>query len=99
MNRALVLRGDFHVLFTCNTRLQVRLDGDTDAWRRRLLLIEYSRPKPTQPIRDFADRLMEAEAPGILYWMLTGAIRHLAELEEYGDYQLTGAQQARIENL
>ncbi len=98
-NRTLGLKGDFHVLCTCNTRLQVRLDGDTDAWRRRLLLVEYSQPKPSQPIRDFADKLMEAEASGILNWMLQGAILHLAELEATGDYRLTEAQQGRIENL
>jgi P4 family phage/plasmid primase-like protien len=98
-NRALLLKGDFHVLCTCNTRLQVRLDGDTDAWRRRLLLVEYSRPKPPQPIRDFADKLIEAEASGILNWLLQGAVRHLAELEATGDYCLTEAQQGRIENL
>jgi P4 family phage/plasmid primase-like protien len=98
-NHALLLRGDYHVICTCNTRLQVRLDGDTDAWRRRLLLVEYSRPKPKQPIRDFADKLIESEASGILYWMLQGAVSHLAELNEYGDYRLSEAQQARVENL
>ena len=61
--------------------------------------MEYSRPKPPQPIRDFADKLIEAEASGILYWMLEGAVQHLAELQECGDYRLTEAQQGRIENL
>lgn len=94
-----LLRGDYHVICTCNTRLQVQLDGDSDAWRRRLLLVEYSRPKPAKPIRDFADKLIAAEASGIIYWMIQGAIEHLAELEEAGDYHLSERQHHRIESL
>jgi phage/plasmid-associated DNA primase len=98
-NGGIPLRGDFNVVCTCNTRLCVRLDGDVDAWRRRLILIEYSRPKPDKPVRDFADGLLNEEASGIVYWMLQGAVRHLSELKETGDYQLTERQRQRTENL
>ncbi len=64
-----------------------------------MLVVEYSRPKPVKPIRDFADKLIDTEGPGILFWMLQGAVRHLEELESRSDYQLTEAQEHRIENL
>src|SRR5262249_792752 len=84
---------------TCNTRLQVLLDGDTGAWRRRLLMVEYSRPKPQTPVRDFADKLLDAEASGILFWMLQGPIHHLEELHRVADYVLTDRQHECIGNL
>ena len=59
-NDSFPVRGDFSVVITCNSRLRVRLDGDADAWRRRLLLVRYERPKPERPERDFAGRLLPA---------------------------------------
>lgn len=93
------LRGDFSVIITCNSRLRVRLDGDADAWRRRLLIVKYERPKPERPERDFAGRLLEEEGPGILKWMVDGARAHLAELAETGDYQLSLRQRHRVNAL
>ncbi len=54
----------------------------------------YERPKPEQPERDFAGRLLAEEGPGILRWMIEGARAHLAELRECGDYRLTPRQAA-----
>ena len=93
------LRGNFAVVITCNSRLRVRLDGDADAWRRRLLIVRYERPKPERPERDFAGRLLAEEGPGILRWMVDGARAHLAELAERGDYHLTPRQRSRVDAL
>jgi P4 family phage/plasmid primase-like protien len=93
------VRGDFGVLITCNSRLRVKLDGDADAWRRRLLIVKYERPKPEQPERDFANRLLAEEGPGILRWMVEGARAHLAELAECGDYRLSERQRQRVNAL
>lgn len=93
------LRGDFAVIVTCNSRLRVRLDGDADAWRRRLLIVKYERPKPERPERDFANRLLQEEGAGILRWMVDGARAHLAELAQCGDFRLTGTQRQRVNSL
>ncbi|MEY4387570.1 MAG: hypothetical protein RLY20_2853, partial [Verrucomicrobiota bacterium] len=34
-----MIRGDFHVVITSNNNLRIALDGDDDAWRRRLLIV------------------------------------------------------------
>lgn len=98
-NATFHLRGDFGVAITCNSRLKVRLDGDAEAWRRRLLIVKYEKTKPEKAIRDFAGMLLQKEAPGILNWMVEGAIQHLTELDEFGDYQLTERQQDRVDSL
>lgn len=32
--------GDFNVVIICNSRLCIRLEGDLEAWKRRLIVIE-----------------------------------------------------------
>ena len=98
-NASFQVRGDFGVVITCNSRLRVKLDGDADAWRRRLLIVKYERPKPEQPERDFAARLLAEEGPGILSWMVDGALAHLTEVRERGDYHLTARQRRRVDDL
>lgn len=36
-NESPLMSGKFNVVVTCNSRLTVHLEGDTDAWRRRLM--------------------------------------------------------------
>ncbi len=98
-NASCPVRGNFFVVITCNSRLRVRLDGDADAWRRRLMIVKYERPKPERPERDFAGRLLAEEGPGILRWMVDGARAHLAELQECGDFRLTPRQRQRVDGL
>jgi P4 family phage/plasmid primase-like protien len=98
-NGCFEMRGDFNALITCNSRLRVRLEGDADAWRRRLMVIEYNKPKPTHRIANFADVLLKQEAEGILLWMVQGARAHSAELQSNGDFVLTKKQQERVETL
>lgn len=97
-NEAPSVRGEFNLLITTNTRLRVRLDGDTGAWRRRLLIVDYERKPPAQPIPDFAGLLLREEGAGILRWAVEGAIALRAELSK-GKLQLTDAQRQRTEDL
>ncbi len=86
------VKGDFNVIITCNSRLHLRMDGDGEAWRRRLIRVVIKKYKPEQPIPNFAEILLEEEGPGILNWMIKGAFKVLQEIEEHGTIQLTEKQ-------
>lgn len=90
------LRGDFNVIITSNSRLRVRLEGDTDAWRRRLLIVDYSLPPAGKPIPDFDQWLLQNEGSGILNWCIEGARRLMASGYRF---DLTPTQQARVDSL
>lgn len=62
----------FNAIVTCNSRLTVHLEGDAEAWRRRLVVIEYVKPKPGNVIADLSERIIHEEGPGVLNWMLEG---------------------------
>jgi P4 family phage/plasmid primase-like protien len=86
----------FNVIVTCNSRLTVQLEGDTNAWRRRLAIIEYHKPKPEKVIADLDKQILTGEASGVLNWMLDG----LDKLRADGwQLNLTGQQQKRVDNL
>ncbi len=56
------LSGQFGMVITCNSRLRVRLDRDTEAWRRRLILLRYDRHKPEHLVAEFSEKLIKEEA-------------------------------------
>jgi len=91
--------GDFAVIITTNTRLHVRLDSDAEAWRRRMLIIDFTQPPPTKPIPYFARELVRTEGSGILNWCIEGAVALLAELRDYGHIQLSVGQKQRVDAL
>ncbi|MBC8205560.1 MAG: hypothetical protein H8E68_00200 [Kiritimatiellaeota bacterium] len=98
-NRSFAIRGEYNSIIVSNSRLCVRLDGDAGAWQRRLLIIDFDQPSVEKPISDFADVLLEEEGPGILRWMIIGAIALLADLAEFGTIQLSDTQSKRVEDL
>lgn len=97
-NQSFQLRGNFNVIITSNSRLRIQLDSDTGAWRRRLLIVDYERPKPEIVIPEFGDKLIQAEGPGILRWGLEGAVKLLRDIAN-GGIRLTEAQQKRVDDL
>jgi len=98
-NMSFSFRGEFNAIIISNSRLCVRLDGDAAAWRRRLLIINFDQPPVEKRIPSFAAKLMEEEGPGILRWMIDGAVELLADLSEFGAIQLSERQTKRIEDL
>ena len=86
----------FNVIVTCNSRLTVHLEGDTDAWRRRLAMIPYHKPKPERVIADLDQQILQKESSGVLNWMLAGLDKIRAD-----DWQLrlTANQQGAVDNL
>jgi P4 family phage/plasmid primase-like protien len=93
------VRGDYHVIVVSNNNLRIALDGDQEAWKRRLLVVDFKNPKPAKPIPNYAERLVVAEASGILNWLIAGALAYRAEMKKHGYLQLTKEQQGRISTL
>lgn len=91
--------GDFNVWLSSNSRLKVKMDGDSDAYRRRLVIIQYDRPPPPRPDPQFLEKIMASEASGILNWMIAGAILLLRDLRETGGLVMTTAQKERVDSL
>ena len=94
-----LLRGDFNILVTCNSRLMVKLQGDAEAWARRLLWLEFNQPKAAKVIHGFDRWLLQHEGAGILNWMLEGAVRLLTVLDAQEPFPLTAEQRERVNNL
>jgi P4 family phage/plasmid primase-like protien len=91
--------GTFNVIMSCNSRLRVRLDGDTGAWRRRLLIVRYQNPPPAKRVLDFDHVLLREEGSGILRWALAGFVKLQTEFAETGDFMLSEAQRERVDSL
>ncbi len=98
-NESFNLKGCFNVIISTNTRLRVKLDSDTGAWRRRMLIVDYERPSAAKAIKNFDDVLLREEGPGILNWAIQGAIQLLQELDKTGKFQMTDAQLRRVDDL
>jgi P4 family phage/plasmid primase-like protien len=86
----------FNAVVSCNSRLVVHLEGDAEAWRRRLAIIDYHKPKPKVVIPKLSDLILANEAPGVLNWMLEGVDKLRAD-----DWQLllTAAQEKPVNDL
>jgi len=86
----------FNVITTCNSRLTVHLEGDTEAWRRRLIMIPYEKPKPQRVIADLDQRILKTEASGVLNCMLEGLEKLRSDSWQL---RLNSRQQEVVDNL
>lgn len=82
----------FNVILTSNTHLRVRLQGDADAWRRRLRIVRYENSPPEKVVADLSESILAEEGSGVLNWMLEGLTRVRADGWTLG----TTARQQRI---
>ncbi len=75
VNESLRVQGRYPIVVTSNKELRVRLAGDESAWARRLLNVDYRRPRPhgSKIIDNFQQVPLCEEGPGILNWMINGA--------------------------
>ena len=86
----------FNVIVTCNTHLRIKLQGDTEAWRRRLRIIQYVNPPPQNIVPDLSEIILRQEGPGVLNWMLQG----LSKTREEGwKLNQTARQQQIVDDL
>lgn len=95
-NEGITFRGDFHMVIGSNEELTLRVEGDADAWERRLLSIHMIKPEGRESIPDIAGVLFREEGEGILAWLVAGARRHI--LNGY-HYALSPEQQGRVQRI
>ena len=86
----------FNAIITANNTLRISIDGDADAWRRRIILISYNNPPPAKKIPNYDDVLLEKEGDGILRWAVEGA---MLLLENGGKIIKSDAQKHKVDNL
>ncbi|MFA6931920.1 MAG: phage/plasmid primase, P4 family [Lentisphaeria bacterium] len=90
--------GTFSGTLVSNQRLRLRVEGDHEAWRRRLLSITFSKKRdascPVNP--NLAKEMLANESSGILNWMLTGA---LELLQNNGIIQKSKKQQQAVNDI
>jgi P4 family phage/plasmid primase-like protien len=97
-NQSVRLKGTFNVCITSNRRQRVALDGDHDAWGRRLKIVEFTRAvEKANP--NLAQQIVEQEASGIINWMIEGVIALRRDFDLHGAWGLEAEQKDRIENL
>ena len=95
-NEAPSINCRFNIIVTCNSRLTVHLEGDTEAWRRRLAIIEYRNPAPEKKNVYLSEIILRNEAAGVLNWMLAG----LDKIRVDGwQLHLTRGQQKVVDDL
>ena len=87
---------EFNIIVTSNSRLVVHLEGDVEAWQRRLVIIRYEKPKPANAIPDLDKKIFENEASGVLNWMLDG---FYALRSANWQLALSRSQKARVDEL
>lgn len=83
------IEGYFNVIIICNSLPNIRLEGDVKAWQRRLMIVEYKKPKPSIVNCSLADDIRKGEGSGVLNWALIG----LKQLRDAGwKFTLTPCQ-------
>jgi phage/plasmid-associated DNA primase len=87
--------GNFNVIVATNDELRVKMQGDRDAWARRLVVISFMAHEPKQRIRELERVLMREEGSGIVNCALDAALACLAA----GKLALIPAQQRRVDDM
>ena len=98
-NGAKAVVGDWNVIVTANSRLKVNVQGDLGAWSRRLLLLDFSQPKPTKVIPNYHEVMIENEGSGILNWFLRGAQDLCRHIQAGKAFPISDRQRGAIDNL
>jgi len=85
--------GNFNIVITSNSSLQVRLDNDAGAFARRIRWIRLVNPPPKNPIPNFDELLFNTEGSGLVNLALEGAKRVICN---GGKILPTPAQKERV---
>jgi P4 family phage/plasmid primase-like protien len=99
-NRRFKLAGPFNIAITSNADLEIGLRGDSAAWRRRLLVIDFNKPVgPKEKRLNYAQTIFKDDPEGILHWMLLGAEQVLRMERADTPLALSIRQKERLDRL
>lgn len=98
-NQRTRFNGDFHVILYGNQLNPQPWSADLDAFRRRLLIVEYAKPRPSTIIPNLADEVWLEEGSGILTWAVEGVRCYRADLLKSGHFVLTNEQHQRVNRI
>lgn len=93
-NKSIAFRGQFNLIITSNTLLRIKLESDRDAWKRRILLIEYTKERPEMIFN--LEEILTRELSGILNWAMEG-VKKLFAMNCH--IKLSEALEKRVDNL
>lgn len=93
------VEGEHNVLITTNSDLQIKLQGDRSAWKRRMHIIEFHRAPGKPSLTDFDKTLIKEEGIGILRWFIEGAEKVLKLSRDGQSFPVTARQRARVDKL
>lgn len=71
----MIIHGQFPVVLACNGTPQINLQGDEDAWLRRLVVVSFGKPTHDTHLGRLADIIVKEEGSGILNWLVEGRKR------------------------
>lgn len=99
-NETVNVRGNFNVWCVTNTRLRIRLEGDSDAYLRRVGIVRFLR-YPSSPDPLLKEKIISSEASAVINWGLRGAHLLLEDMKASngGKLRLTKEFKERTESL
>jgi hypothetical protein len=92
-NRRKSFDGIFNVIITSNSRLRAKLEGDDDAWRRRLLIVRFKNSRVGKRISDFHLAVVRDHGSGIFNFLIRGANMLLNDIALNGYISVTAEPQ------
>jgi P4 family phage/plasmid primase-like protien len=95
----LKISGRFNIWGVTNHKGVIKIESDTDAWERRMVVLDYDAPAPEVKIPDFEDVIMAEEGSGVLAWAVEGAHRYLVEAAAGVSLRMHDAARQRVANL
>jgi P4 family phage/plasmid primase-like protien len=98
-NRRVSLKGPFNIAITSNSDLFIKLQGDATAWQRRLIIIKFRKKPDLEVENKLSEKMFKDEGSVILNWMIQGAIRARAILDEKEKFPKTAEQEKRVNEL
>ena len=79
-----MLQGIYPIILACNGKPKINLDQDTDAWMRRLVILNLQTPDHEQHYGKLAEMILKTESAGILNWLLEGRAKPFRECRRVG---------------
>jgi hypothetical protein len=92
----MTLEGHYPIILACNGKPKIHLDQDSDAWIRRLVILNLKTPSHDQHYGKMAEMILKEESSGILNWLLEGRAKLVKDKHQLTQ---TPEQKARTVNL